>query len=137
MRCLLAIVALLCASLAPAAALDFPRLDGRLVDEARLLDAGAKRTLENKLANLEAHSSKQLMVVTLASARGMTVDDYGLELRKHWNLEPNGQRAMLIVSPSSGRSVIQFDHALSTVLTHAVTQRIVDRGVVRHRAGSG
>ena len=57
----------------------------------------AKRALENKLANLEAHSSKQLMVVTLASARGMTVDDYGLELRKHWKLEPNGRRAMLIV----------------------------------------
>ena len=49
------------------------------------------------------------MVVTLASARGMTVDDYGLELRKQWKLEPNGRRAMLIVSPSSGRSVIQFD----------------------------
>ena len=124
---LLAIVALLCASLASAAALDFPRLDGRLVDEARLLDAGAKRTLENKLANLEAHSAKQLMVVTLASARGMTVDDYGLELRKHWNLEPNGRRAMLIVSPSSGRSVIQFDRALNTVLTDAVTRRIFDR----------
>ena len=127
MRRLLAIVALLCAALAPAAALDFPRLDGRLVDEARLLDAAAKRTLENKLANLEAHTSKQLMVVTLASARGMTVDDYGLALRRHWNLEPNGRRVMLIVSPSSGRSIIQFDRALNTVLTDAVTQRILDR----------
>ena len=85
--------------LAPAAALDFPQLDGRVVDEARLLDAAAKRTLENKLANLEAHTAKQLMVVTLASARGMTVDDYGLELRKHWGLEPNGRRVMLIVAP--------------------------------------
>ena len=123
----LAIVALLCAFLAPASALDFPRLDGRVVDEARLLDAAAKRTLENKLANLEAHTGKQLMVVTLASARGMTVDEYGLELRKHWNLEPNGRRATLIVSPSSGRSVIQYDRGLSTVLTHAVTQRILDQ----------
>jgi uncharacterized protein len=135
-RRLLAVVALLCASFVPASALDFPRLDGRVVDEARLLDAAAKRTLENRLANLEAHTGKQLMVVTLASARGMTVDDYGLELRKHWNLEPNGRRATLIVSPSSGRSVIQFDRALGTVLTNAVTQRILDQTMApRFNAG--
>ena len=136
MRRLLAIVALLCASLASAAALDFPQLDGRVIDEAGLLDAAARRTLENKLANLEAHTSKQLLVVTLASARGMTVDDYGLALRRHWNLDPNGRRVMLIVSPSSGRSVIQHDTALSTVLTDAVTQRIFDRSMTpRFNAG--
>jgi uncharacterized protein len=135
-RRLLAIVALLCASLASAAALDFPQLDGRVIDEAGLLDAAAKRTLENKLANLEAHTSKQFLVVTLASARGMTVDDYGLALRRHWNLDPNGRRVMLIVSPSSGRSVIQHDTALSTVLTDAVTQRIFDRSMTpRFNAG--
>jgi len=82
---LLAIAALLCASLAPAAALDFPRLDGRLVDEARLLDAAAKRTLENKLANLEAHSSKQLILLRSLRrrdlARGCTGVGVGLEAR--------------------------------------------------------
>ena len=96
MRKVLAIIALLCAFAAPATAVDYPQLDGRVVDEARLLSDGAKRALENKLANLEAHASKQLIVVTLASARGMTVDDYGLALRKQWGLEVNGKRVMLI-----------------------------------------
>ena len=81
MRKVLAIIALLCAFAAPATAVDYPQLDGRVVDEARLLSDGAKRALENKLANLEAHASKQLIVVTLSSARGMTVDDYGLALQ--------------------------------------------------------
>ena len=105
----LAILALLCAFVAPAAAFDFPLLDGRVIDEAHLLDPWKKGALENKLANLEAQTSRQLMVVTLASARGMTVDAYGLELRKHWGLEPNGRRVTLVVGPGIGRSVIQFD----------------------------
>ena len=112
MRKVLAIIALLCAFAAPATAVDYPQLDGRVVDEARLLSDGAKRALENKLANLEAHASKQLIVVTLASARGMTVDDYGLALRKQWGLEVNGKRVMLIVGSTEGRSVIQYDTSL-------------------------
>ena len=127
MRKLLAILALLCAFAAPAAAVDYPQLDGRVIDEARLLSDGAKRTLENKLANLEAHAGKQLIVVTLASARGMTVDDYGLALRKQWGLEPNGGRVMLIVGSREGRSVIQYDSALKSVLYDGVTERILEQ----------
>src|SRR4051812_13243440 len=99
MRRIFAAIALLVAAIVPAAALDFPLLDGRVVDEARLLDAPSKRMLESKLANLEAATSKQLIVVTLASARGMTVDDYGLALRRHWALPLDGQRVLLVVGP--------------------------------------
>jgi len=127
MRKVLAILALLCAFAAPAAAVDYPQLDGRVIDEARLLSDGAKRTLENKLANLEAHASKQLIVVTLASARGMTVDDYGLALRKQWGLEVNGKRVMLIVGSTEGRSVIQYDGSLKGYLGDGVTERILEQ----------
>ena len=97
---------------------------------------GAKRALENKLANLEAHTSKQLIVVTLASARGMTVDDYGLELRKHWGLEANGKRVMLIVGPSEGRSVIQFDTSLKRYprpKVHRAHSRTDDEAALQRR----
>jgi uncharacterized protein len=130
MRLLLAILALLCAFVMPAAALDFPLLDGRVIDEAHLLDPWKKGALENKLANLEAQTSRQLMVVTLASARGMTVDAYGLELRKHWGLEPNGRRVTLVVGPGNGRSVIQFDGALRDTLPDALTDNILQNVMV-------
>jgi uncharacterized protein len=129
MRRFLAILALLCAFVAPAAALDFPPLDGRVVDEAHLLDAAKKSALETQLADLEAKTSLQFMVVTLASARGMTVDDYGLELRKHWGQDPNGKRVALIVSPQSGRSVIQFDRPLSDTLPDSVTDAIFQQAL--------
>jgi uncharacterized protein len=130
MRRMLAALALLFAALVPAAALDFPQLDGRVVDEAKLLELNVKRALENTLANLEASTSKQLMVVTLASARGMTVDDYGLALRKHWGLDATGRRVMLIVAPRDGRSIIQFDTALKPILTDAVTNGVLNNTMV-------
>jgi uncharacterized protein len=129
MRKLLAILAFVCACAFPAAAQDFPRLDGRVVDEAGLLDAGTKRVLENKLANLEAHTGKQFIVVTLASARGMTVDDYALALRKQWGLEVTGRRVMLVVGSRQGRSVIQYDSPLKTVLSEEVTTRILEQSM--------
>jgi uncharacterized protein len=136
MRRVLAALALLLAGIVPAAALDFPQLNGRVVDEAQLFDADTRRKLENQLANLEAHTGKQLMVVTLASARGMTVDDYGLELRKHWRLETNGRRAMLIVAPHDGRSVIQLDNALKATLTEQFNKGVLDTTMVpRFNAG--
>ena len=49
MRRFLAIFVLLCAFVAPAAAVDFPQLDGRVIDEAHLLDPAKKSALENKL----------------------------------------------------------------------------------------
>ena len=136
MRRLFAIIALLLAAIAPAAALDFPLRDGRVIDEAHLLDDAKKSALETKLADLEAQTSRQFMVVTLASARGMTVDDYGLELRKHWALEPNGKRVALIVSPHAGRSVIQFDRPLSDTLPDSVTDAIFQQ-VLNPRINSG
>src|ERR1044072_6570614 len=129
MRRFLAIVALLCAFAAPAAAVDYPQLDGRVIDEAQLLDAAATRTLENKLATTEAHASRQLIVVTLASARGMTVDDYGLALRKQWGLEVNGNRVMLIVGSREGRSVIQYDSSLKGYLGDGVDERILEQSM--------
>jgi uncharacterized protein len=130
MRRMLAVLALLFAALVPAAALDFPQLDGRVIDEAKLLGPPIRGALENTLANLEAHTSKQVMVVTLASARGMTVDDYGVALRKHWGLDATGRRVMLIVAPREGRSVIQFDPALQPILTDAVTDSVLNKATV-------
>jgi uncharacterized protein len=136
MRRLFAIIALLLAAIASASALDFPLLDGRVIDEAHLLDDAKKSALETKLADLELKTSRQFMVITLASARGMTVDDYGLELRKHWALEPNGKRVALIVSPHAGRSVIQFDRPLSDTLPDSVTDAIFQQ-VLNPRINSG
>ncbi|HEV7477371.1 MAG TPA: TPM domain-containing protein, partial [Burkholderiales bacterium] len=79
-----ALLALL--SLVPALALDFPVLSGRVVDDAGILDAGTRAALTQKLAEFEAKTSDQLVVVTLKSLQGTSVEDFGVELGRHWQI---------------------------------------------------
>ncbi|HWX90061.1 MAG TPA: TPM domain-containing protein, partial [Rhizomicrobium sp.] len=54
--------------IAPAtAAPKFPALTGRVVDDAGILSAETKTDLTQKLAGLEAKTSRQLVVVTVPS----------------------------------------------------------------------
>jgi uncharacterized protein len=61
----------------PALALDFPTLTGRVVDDASILNAETRAALTNKLAALEAKTTDQLVVVTLKSLQGTSIEDYG------------------------------------------------------------
>ena len=51
----------------PAIALAFPPLSGRVVDDAGVLDEGTRAALTQKLAEFEAKTTDQFVVVTLTS----------------------------------------------------------------------
>src|SRR6185503_20804760 len=70
----------------PALALDFPALSGRVVDEANVLDPQTRAALADKLAELEAKTTDQLVVVTLKSLQGTSIEDFGVELGRHWRI---------------------------------------------------
>src|ERR1700682_3197923 len=58
----------------------FPSLTGRVVDEANLLDAAKRAEIEAKLAALEEKTTDQLVVVTVRSLGGRTIEEYGYRL---------------------------------------------------------
>ena len=62
----------------PAAAQTFPKLTGRVVDQANLLDPAQEAALAAKLAAVEQRTGRQFVVATLAEPRG--ADDRGLWL---------------------------------------------------------
>src|SRR3546814_15067251 len=62
------------------AALEFPRLTSRVVDNADLLSAEQERRLVAQLRSHEEASSNQLVVVTLPSLQGTAIDDFGYQL---------------------------------------------------------
>src|SRR5262245_65888225 len=70
----------------PAAALEFPTLSGRVVDEANILDPAARAALTDKLAALEAKTTDQLAVVTLKSLQGTSIEDFGVQLGRNWRV---------------------------------------------------
>ncbi len=66
----LASIILLLFFVAAALALTFPPLTGRVVDDANILDPAQRAALTQKLADLEAKITDQVVVVTLKSLQG-------------------------------------------------------------------
>ena len=77
---LFALLAALVASLVlalPASAQTFPTLTGRVVDDAGMLSEGTRSILARELAELEAKTTRQLVIVTVKSLQGRSIEDYG------------------------------------------------------------
>ena len=115
----------------------FPALTGRVVDQASLLDAAARSRLEAKLKELEAKTTTQLVVVTLASLGGYDIADYGYQLGRHWGIGQKGTNngALLIVAPNERKVRIEVGYGLEGTLTDAVSRLIIDQAILpRFRA---
>jgi uncharacterized protein len=131
-----ALVALL-ALLAAALALDFPTLSGRVVDEANILDQSTRAALTDKLAALEQKSSDQLVVVTLKSLQGTSIEDFGYQLGRHWQIgqKDKNNGVLLIVVPSERKVRIEVGYGLEGTLTDAISKLIIEGAIVpRFRA---
>ncbi len=115
----------------PALALVFPTLSGRVVDEANILDQATRAALTQKLADLEAKTTDQLVVVTLKSLQGTSIEDFGYQLGRHWRIgqKDKNNGVLLIVVPSERRVRIEVGYGLEGTLTDAVSRLIIENGI--------
>ena len=84
MRWLACLAALLLAF--PAAAQDFPKLSGRVVDAANLLSPETEAALTEKLKTLEDTTTRQLVIATIPDLQGYDIADYGYRLGREWGI---------------------------------------------------
>jgi uncharacterized protein len=129
--------ALIPAAQAQTSSLTFPRLTGRVVDEAGILDAATRAELTQKLADLEAKSTDQLVVVTLRSLQGTSIEDYGYQLGRAWQIGQQGKNngVLLIVAPNERKVRIEVGYGLEGTLTDAISSFIVQTSILpRFRA---
>lgn len=138
-RALLVAVAWLCLIGAAAAqTLSFPTLTGRVVDEAGVLDEATRGALTEWLAALEAKTTDQVVVVTLKSLQGMSIDDYGYQLGRRWQVgqKDKNNGALLIVAPSERKVRIEIGYGLEGTLTDAISKFIIETSILpRFKAG--
>jgi uncharacterized protein len=122
----------------PALALDFPALSGRVVDEANILDPQTRAALTEKLAALEAKTTDQLVVVTLKSLQGTSIEDFGVQLGRHWQIgqKDKNNGVLLIVAPNERKVRIEVGYGLEGALTDAVSRLIIENAITpRFRTG--
>jgi uncharacterized protein len=135
-----AFLALLALSLVVSAAhaLTFPQLTGRVVDEAGILNPAARAAIEQKLAAFETKTTGQLVVVTLKSLQGTSIEDYGYQLGRHWGIgqKEKNSGTLLIVAPNERKVRIEVGYGLEGQLTDAVSRLIIENSILpRFRAG--
>jgi uncharacterized protein len=137
----LALAALAICFLAPSAwaAPSFPALNGqRVVDEAHVLSPQTVSDLTAKLADLEAKTGRQVVVVTLPSLQGYDIQDYGYQLGRYWGIGQKGQDngVLFIIAPTDHKVRIEVGYGLEPILTDALSSVILQEQVLpKLRAG--
>jgi uncharacterized protein len=124
-RLLIVVAALLVAF--AAAALTFPPLSGRIVDQANIIPAATRSAIEPKLVDLEAKSGIQLVVATVSSLEGQEIEPYANELFRAWKLGEKAKNngVLLLVAPKERRVRIEVGYGLEGTLTDALSKVII------------
>jgi uncharacterized protein len=110
----------------------YPTLSGRVVDQANILSANTEAFLTQQLQAHEVATGNQLVVVTLNSLQGRTIEEYGVGLGRHWGIgqagEDNG--VLLIVAPHERWVRIEVGYGLEGVLTDARAHKIIQQAIL-------
>lgn len=120
------------------AAPTFPSLTGRVVDQAHVLSPEVQAQLTGELDALQVKTSRQLIVVTLASLNGYDIADYGYQLGRAWGVGQKGldNGVLLIVAPSEHKVRIEVGYGLEPIVTDALSSQIMQEAILpKFRAG--
>ena len=111
---------------------DFPERTGRVVDRAELLGPEAEARLTETLAELERRTTDQLVIVTIPSLGGRSIQDYARELGNHWRVGSGGKSngVLLVVAPHEQQVRIAVGRGLEPILTNARAAEIIRRDLL-------
>ncbi|MBN9471760.1 MAG: TPM domain-containing protein [Bosea sp.] len=117
--------------LAAAAEPSYPALSGRIVDGAKLLDAEASARIAGKLKAHEEKTTDQVVVATVPSLQGLTIEDYANGLFRTWGLGDKAKNngALLLVAPNERKVRIEVGYGLEGALTDALSKVIITTAV--------
>src|SRR4051812_59581 len=116
-----------------AAALSTPTRDGWVTDQAGVIDPETASNLARDLAELQRQTGAEVVVVTLKSLEGASIETWGDVLGETWGVgradgKDNG--ALLIVAPNDRKVRIAVGYGLGDRLTDSVSQAIVADDIV-------
>jgi uncharacterized protein len=116
----------------PVSAQTFPKLTGRVVDEAHLLRPEQVLDLTSKSEALEAQTGRQFVVATVPSLEGYPIEDYAYRLGRNWGIGQKGKNdgVMLLVAPKERRVWIVTGYGAGGFLTDAMAGIITREAIL-------
>jgi uncharacterized protein len=125
-------------AVSPAYAQTFPKLTGRVVDQAGLLTPAQVVDLRSKSEALEQRTGRQFVVATVKSLEGRPIEDYGYRLGREWGIgnEQKDDGVILLVAPQEHKVRIETGYGARVFLTDAVSSVIIRENILpRFKAG--
>lgn len=122
-----ALTGLLLLLAAPATAQTFPKLTGRVVDQADIIPPAEETALNAQLEQLETKTGHQLVVATINDLAGNDIADYGYKLGREWKIgdEATDDGVVFLIAPNERRMNISVGLGLEPILTDALSGRII------------
>jgi len=108
-------------------ALEVPRLQGRVNDYAELLSPATEASLESVLKSLESSDSTQIVVLTIGSLQGDSLEEFSLRVVEDWKIGQQGldNGVLLLVARDDRKIRIEVGYGLEGKLTDMTAGRII------------
>ena len=127
-----------CVLASPAFAQNFPKLTGRVVDQAELLTPAQEAELSAKSEALEKSTGRQFVIATVASLNDQEIADYSYQLGRHWKIgdEKRDDGTVMVVAPKERKVWVATGYGAEGVLPDILIGRIVRDSILpRFKAG--
>jgi uncharacterized protein len=115
-----------------------PRLSQRITDQAEVLSAPRRASLEAALREFETQTGAQLAVLIVESTQPETIEQFSIRVVDEWQLGRTGvdDGALLLVALKDRVVRIEVGRGLEGALTDLTSRRIIDESIVpQFRAG--
>lgn len=114
-------------SLRYAFALDVPALKDRVNDDAHLLSPATIAQLDNALKYFEQQESTQIVVLTVPTLAGDSLEDFSIRVAEKWKIGQKGldNGAILLIAKKERKLRIEVGYGLEGKLTDLVSGRII------------
>lgn len=119
-------------------AADVPALVGRVNDYANELLPQQREALEKRLEQIEKETTNQIVILTMSSLDGESVDDFATKAFQAWKLGQKGKdNGVLIVQAKTERKIrIRTGYGLEGSLTDSICTQIARNHMSPHFKGN-
>jgi len=131
--------AILCLISALSAAFSIPERNGWVTDQARILDQDSADALARRLHDIQHDTGDEVVVVTLGSLQGTSIEHWGNLLGETWQVgKANGKDngVVLVVAPNDRQVRLAVGYGLSNRIPDSVAATIISDHILPYfRAG--
>lgn len=123
---LLSIFFLLLIIIPSALAVDYPSRDGNVNDFADMLDPDEEAQLNSDITSLEQGTTIEIVIVTVGSLQGVSIEEYAVNLFEKWGVGKKGKDngLLILVAKNEREYRTEVGYGLEGIITDAESSRI-------------